>query len=129
MCWVGRGKEKQFHVTSILSSLSFPPHNFQILTPVEEATFKKTKNKQKNKANFNHQEHIYICCYSKQNNANHLYNSTDSLGKEFTVFHFSLPDARAQVKRASEDVIVTEGGTLSGELRLSSSSSHSITPE
>lgn len=78
----------------------------------------------KNKYNFNLQEHIYIYCYSKQNNAKHLYNSTASLGKELTVFHYNVPDGKTQVKRASEGNRVVEGGTIRGELRLSSGSSY-----
>lgn len=63
--------------------------------------------------NFNLQEHIYICCYSKQNNAKHLYNNTVSLGRELSAFHFNLPDGKAQVKIESGSCIIMEE-SLSG---------------
>lgn len=62
-----------------------------------------------NKGNFNLQQHIYIRCYSEQNNTKHAYNSPASQGREFAVFHFNLPDGKAQVK--------TEWRVESGEWR------------
>jgi hypothetical protein len=77
-----------------------------------------------NKGNFNLQRHIYIRCYSEQNNTKHASNNPASQGREFAVFHFNLPDGKAQVKIESESGITAGGGCVLFGQRCIFASSH-----
>lgn len=51
-----------------------------------------------------------------QSNAKCHSNNTASLGRELTVFHFGLPDGKAQVKMGSKNSNITQEGINRREL-------------
>lgn len=78
----------------------------------------------KNKNKFNLQEeHIYICCYSKQNNVEHVYNNTASLGRALLLSTFTCR-WESSGEDGSGSSTTMGGGSVSGELRLLPSRSH-----